>query len=331
MSTRSGRDLAGVGMYLLAALLFALNGVVSKQALATGIEPQHWTALRSAGAMIVLGVAIAIWRPRTLRVTRRELPFLAAYGVLAFALVQWLYFVTISRMPVGIGTLLVFLAPVVTAIYLRTFRKVRVGARLWLAIALAVGGLALVSEFWRGLSFDLVGVMAGLACAVALASYWLLGESGQEHRDPVSLTFWGFAFATALWSVLVPWWTIPWQLVAGDALPFYLPVDLPIDGLGGIVWPVWAIVAWNILLGTIAPFLLVLAALRILGAQRAGIVGTSEPIFAAILAAGLIGEAISPVQGIGGLVVVAGIVLAETARKPSREVSESVGSLPIPG
>lgn len=323
MSTRGGRDLVGVGMYLLAALLFALNGVISKQALATGIEPQHWTAMRSAGAMIVLGIAIAIWRPRTLRITKREIPFLAAYGFLAFALVQWLYFVTISRMPVGIGTLLVFLAPVVTAIYLRTFRKVRVGARLWLAIALAIGGLALVSEFWRGLSLDLIGVLAGLACAVSLASYWLLGESGQEHRDPVSLTFWGFAFATLLWSVLVPWWSIPWELVGGDALP--------VDGLGDTVWPVWAIVAWNVLLGTIAPFLLVLAALRILGAQRAGIVGTSEPIFAAILAAALIGEAVSPVQGIGGLIVVAGIVLAETARRPSREVSESVGSLPTPG
>lgn len=317
------RDVLGVGMYLLAALLFAVNGVISKQALEAGLDPQHWTAIRSAGAAVVLGIALLVWRPRTLRIQRRELGFLIAYGVIAFALVQWLYFVTITRLPVGFGTLLVFLAPVVTAVYLRAFRGVRAGARLWLAIALAVGGLALVSQFWAGLSFDVIGIVAGLACAVSLASYWLLGERGQEHRDPISLTFWGFVFATILWSVLVPWWTIPWGVVGGDALP--------IDGLGGLVLPVWIIAVWNVLLGTIAPFLLVLASLRILGAQRAGIVGTSEPIFAAVLAAALIGEAVSPIQGIGGLIVIGGIVLAETARRPSREVSESVGSLPIPG
>ena len=310
-------DWAGVGMYLLAGLLFSVNGVLSKQGMAAGLSAQQWTAMRSFGALPLLGIALLATRPASLRITRAEIPFLAAYGFIAFALVHWLYFETITHMGVGEGTLLIFLAPVVTALYLRVFRHVRVGARLWVAIALAIGGLALVSGVWQGSTWNPVGVVAGLACAVALASYWLLGESGQQRRDPVSLTFWGFAFASALWAVVVPPWTLPWAVLTGPSAPF----------ANGTTVPVIAIVAWTVVMGTIAPFLLVLGALRRLGAQRAGIVGTSEPLIAAAVAAALIGESVTAVQAVGGLVVVAGIVLAETARRP---VSDPERALPSP-
>jgi drug/metabolite transporter (DMT)-like permease len=134
----------------------------------------------------------------------------------------------------------------------------------------------------------------------------------------MSLTFWGFVFASILWVVLVPPWTIPWDVMAGPSMPF---------GDTDFTSPVWVIAIWNVLLGTIAPFLLVLGALRRLGAQRTGIVGTSEPMFAAVIAAVLIGEAISGIQAIGGLVVIAGILLAESARKPANDPE---GSLPNP-
>lgn len=313
-----GNDWLGVGMFLLASFLFAFNGVLSKQAISVNLPPQQWTALRSIGAALVLGIAIAVSRPKSLKIKRKEIPFLAAYGLIAFALVQWLYFVTITNMPVGAGTLLVYLAPVVTALYLRIFRNVRVGARLWIAIALAIGGLALVSGFWTGVTFSAIGVIAGLGCAVSLAAYWIIGELGQERRDGVSLTFWGFFFASLLWVVVVPPWTIDWQVLAGPSEVF---------GDTAITAPIWTIAVWNVLMGTIAPFLLVLASLRRLGAQRAGIVGTSEPMFAAIIAAALIGEAVSGVQAIGGLVVIAGILIAESARTPTNDPE---GSLPNP-
>jgi drug/metabolite transporter (DMT)-like permease len=106
-------DVVGVVMYLLAAFLFAFNGVVAKAALNAGFDPVHLTQLRNAGAMVLLVIYVAIRHPDRFRITRAELPFLIAYGVIAFTLVQYLYFLTISRLNVGIGTLLAFLAPVV--------------------------------------------------------------------------------------------------------------------------------------------------------------------------------------------------------------------------
>jgi drug/metabolite transporter (DMT)-like permease len=71
---------------------------------------------------------------------------------------------------------------------------------------------------------------------------------------------------------------------------------------------------WGILLGTIAPFLLVLGSLRRIGAQRAGVVATTEPLWAGAIAIVVLGESLTWIQAVGGLVVVAGIIAAETSR-----------------
>jgi drug/metabolite transporter (DMT)-like permease len=294
-------------MYLLAALLFALNGVIAKDALNTGFDPMHLTQLRNAGAMIVLVTYVALRHRDRFRVRRAELLFLITYGVVAFTLVQFLYFLTISRLQVGIGTLLAFLAPVMVALWLRFARRTAVDNRVWVAIALTLIGLALVAQVWQGFSLDPLGVAAGLLCAVALAAYWLLGERGQEHRDAVSLTMWGFIFASITWAIVAPWWRFPWSALSVPAEPL-----LP-DGPG---LPVWALMIWGVLMGTVAPFLLVLGSLRRIGAQRAGIVGTTEPLWAALIGLALLGETFTTAQAIGGLVVLAGVVVAESSRRP---------------
>ncbi|MCX6432135.1 MAG: EamA family transporter [Actinobacteria bacterium] len=295
----------GVGMYLLAAFLFAFNGVIAKAALNTGFDPVHLTQLRNAGAMVVLVAYIAIRHRDRFRVSRRELPFLIAYGVIAFTLVQYLYFLTISKLNVGIGTLLAFLAPVIVALWMRFAKKREVSNRIWLAIGLTLAGLALVAQVWQGATLDPIGVAAGLMCAVALAVYWLLGESGQQHRDAVSLTMWGFIFASITWAIIAPWWSFPWS-------DLFIPTEPLLPSAPGL--PVWALMVWGVLLGTIAPFLLVLGSLRRVGAQRAGIVGTTEPLWAALIGLALLGETFSGVQAVGGLIVLAGVVVAETSR-----------------
>ena len=312
-------DTIGVLMYLAAAFLFAFNGSIAKLAMAAGLDSVHLTELRNAGAMVVLVLVVLATNRRAFRIQRGELSFLLAYGVIAFVLVQFLYFFTISRLPLGVGTLLAFLAPVVVALWSKFGDKRAVSSRLWLAIALTLIGLALVAQVWNGLRLDVVGVLAGIATAVALAVYWLLGEAGQRHRDGVSLTMWGFIFATATWTIMAPWWTFPWD-VLGRA------TDSPMAGFPSL--PVWALMLWGVLLGTVVPFLLVLGSLRRIGAQRAGIVATTEPLWAGLIAIFVLSETLTWLQALGGVVVVAGIITAETSRRDAAIDPEE--SLPSP-
>ena len=311
------QTLLGVGMYLVAAFLFAFNGTGAKLIMAAGLPPERLTELRNAGALVVLLIVVAIIRPQGFRVARDEWRFLIAYGVVAFTVVQFLYFLTISRLPLGVGTLLAFLAPVIVALWNRWVRKVSVSSTIWLALALTLIGLALVTQIWQGLTLDLIGVLAGLGTACGLALYWMLGEAGQRQRDALSLTMWAFVFSTLAWSIVQPWWGYPFAVLAQTAEPL-LP-NTP--GLA-----VWVLMTWGVIMGTVVPFLLVLGALRRLGAQRAGIVGTSEPIWAALIAAVALGEAISGIQAVGGLVVIAGIILAETARTSASVKSEAAAT-----
>lgn len=297
----------GVAYATAAALLFAMNGSVSKTVLESGLSSLRLVELRSLGAAVCLMAFVALTRPRTLRVAPRELAFLAVAGVIGIGLVQWLYFVAIGRLPVGIALLLEYLAPVLVVVWVRFVRKEQVRARLWAALVLSVAGLVVVAEAWEGLRLDGLGILAGLGAAASLAAYYLTSERGLIRRDPLSLAAWTFTSSAIFWSVLQPWWTFPWaDVTRAVALPGPLP-DADV--------PAWLLVGWVIVLGTVVPYALILAALRTLGSARTGLLGMAEPVLAAGVAWVVLGEALSPVQLLGGAVVLTGIVLAETARR----------------
>ena len=300
------RPRLGYAMTLAAATLFAVNGTVSKVILSTGISSLRLTELRTTGGFLGLVLGLLLLAPKRLRLTRREVPFLLFYGICGFALVQWLYFVAIHRLPIGIGLLLEFTAPVLVALWARFAWHEPVRRRVWAALALSLGGLGLVAEIWSGLALDGIGVVAGLVDAVALAVYFLLGERGVGRRDPLSLVCYSLLFAGLFWAVTQPWWSFPfWQLQGSTSLHGHF---------AGTALPLWALYAWLVVLGTIAPFALSIGALRHLPATTVGIVATFEPVAASVVAWVWLGESLDAAQLGGGAVVLAGIVLAETAR-----------------
>ena len=296
----------GVVYATLAAFLFALNGSVSKTVLESGLSSQRLVELRSAGAAICFLLAVLLTRPRSLRAGPREAVFLLTAGVIGIGLVQFFYFVAIGRLPVGIALLLEYLAPVLVVVWVRFVRKESVRSRIWAALALSVLGLVIVADAWQGLSLDGVGVLGGLAAAAALATYYLTSERGLGRRDPLSLAAWTFGASAVFWSVVQPWWTFPWDDVL-RAVP--LPGPLPDADV-----PAYLLVGWVVVLGTVVPYGLILLALGSLGSARTGLLGMAEPVLAAGVAFVVLGEELSPVQLLGGAVVLTGIVLAETAR-----------------
>lgn len=293
----------GAVMYLIAAFLFALNGSVAKAQIEAGLSAAQVTEIRTVGCALVLLVVLAITKPGSLRVRRAEVPFLLLFGVLAYALTPFLFFLSVSLLPVAIAALLAFLAPVLVALWLRFVKHEPVGRGIWVALALVVGGLLLVSQVWSGMVLSPLGVLYGLLTAAALAAYLLLGEEGARRRDVMSLAFWGFAIATVFWSILAPWWNFPWDLMGTTTSM----LDGAITGI-----PVWSLVLLMIAV-SVVPFVLVLMSLQRIGAQRGGILGTTEPVWAALIAFVLLGEVLSPVQGVGGLIVLAGVIVAELA------------------
>jgi drug/metabolite transporter (DMT)-like permease len=308
----------GVLLATAAACFFAVNGTVSKVVLLSGVEATRLTALRCLGAFAGLALVLLATpggRAR-LRLRLRDVPFLIVYGIVGVAMVQWLYFVAIERLPVGVALLLEFTAPVFVALWARFARREPVRNLLWLGLALALVGLALVARVWDGASLDGLGVAAGVAAAVALAAYFLMGERGVGSRDPLSLTCWSMFFSAVFWSVVKPWWTF-------DASVLTTSPSL-LGSLSDVSVPTWALLLWIVVLGTIVPFSFSMMALRHLPATTVGAVAMLEPVLAGGVAWLWLEEAQTGVQIAGSLVVVAGIALAQSARRGSKVVDIDV-------
>jgi drug/metabolite transporter (DMT)-like permease len=293
-------------MVLAASAMFAVNGTVSKLVLRAGIEAPQLTLIRAAGALAGLLLLSVLLRPgvRRLRITVRELPLLIGFGLAGFFLTPMLYFVAISRLPVGIGLLFEYTAPLLVALWARFGQHQRARPRLWVGLAASLAGLACVAEIWGSLSLDGIGVLAGLGAALLLAFYYVLGARGVRQRDSLSLTTWAFGAAAVagLLTRAVTAGTGGWEPLG--------------ERSGGV--PVLLLCGYVVVLGSIAPFLLVAGGLRNLPATSVSILGMAEPVIASAVAWLTLGagEALTSIQIAGGLLVLAGVALAETARLP---------------
>jgi len=304
--TRERQQAIGYAMALGAGTLFAINGTVSKVILESGLSSLRLTEVRSTGALIGLFLIILATRPETLRTNRRELLYLAAFGVFGVALVQLFYFLAIHRLAIGVALLIQYLGPLFVALFAFFVLNQHVRGRIWIALALALGGLTLVVDLWHGVSLDGLGVLFSLCSAVTFAGYMLLAERAVGRRDPISLLCYGFLFATLFWAIAQPWWSFPFDVPARSVSLLGHFSDLHL--------PIWVLMTWMVLLGTIVPFFLIVGSMRHITATRAGILAMVEPVIASLVAWAWLGERLNGATLVGGAIVLCGIVLAQTAR-----------------
>ena len=301
------RPRLGYAMTLVAATLFAVNGTVSKVILDTGISTLRLTELRATCGSAGLALGLALLAPERLRLSRREVPLLVFYGVVGFALVQWLYFVAIDRLPIGIGLLLEFTAPVLVALWARFAWHEPVRRRVWAALALVARR---PRARGRGVERLLArrrrrrGRSRRRSCARGLLPHRRARR--RPPRPDLARLLRASASPRSSGRLTQPWWSFPFGELARARRRCTATSPARRCRSGSS--------AWLIVLGTIVPFALSIGALRHLPATTVGIVATFEPVAAAVVAWVWLGEALDAAQLVGGLTVLAGIVLAETSR-----------------
>ncbi len=290
---------------LIAALLFGANGSVTKVVIEGGLSPLQLTQFRVVGCCLIAGIVLFFVDRSAFRLTRRQLLVMALLGVFGVAILQASYAAAIQLLPVGIALLFEYTGVLLVALIAYFFLHEQVRARLWIAIACVLVGLAIVAQVWAS-SLNPLGVVFALVAAASLAMYFLVGERQVGATSPLSVAFYTMGFASIFWAFLSGWWQLsPASLAA--------PVSLG-GSLAAVVVPLWAPLAFNVVVGTFLAFLFSLLALRRLTATAAGITASSEVIFAFLVAWLWLGEELTPLQLVGAAVVLAGIVLAQSAR-----------------
>lgn len=269
------------------------------------------TTIRVTMTFAILLVVAALFRRSALcPPAGRGLALVVGHGVVGVAALQWTYFVAIDRLPVGMALLLEYQAPILVALWARFVQHERVGTRLWFGLGLAVSGLAAATQVWQGARFDGLGVLAGFAAAVCFAGYFLLGEAAtngpRSQLDPLRVILWSFGVGTVALNLLVP-------VTGFDTGLLDDRVSL-LGALGGNHAPLWLVLTWVVVLGTVVPFFAELFALSFVRATTVTVIAMLEPIGVSALGWAWFDESLGVVAVIGCLTVVAGILLAQAAR-----------------
>jgi drug/metabolite transporter (DMT)-like permease len=290
---------------LLGALLFGANGSVTKVILEAGLSPTQLTQFRVLGTAMIAGAILLVTDRAAFRLTRRQLGIMAILGIAGVAFLQVTYAYAVLLLPVGVALLLEYTAVLLVAVIAYFFLKEQVKARLWVAIGCVLVGLAIVAQIWNS-SLNLFGVLMAIAASITLTLYFLVGERQVTATSPLAVAFWTMTFASGFWAIFSGWWNID---------PALLTSNVSLSGnLAAVVVPLWLPILWNVVLGSFTAFLLSFLALGRLPATAAGIVASSEVIFAFAVAWLWLGEGLTLVQLLGAAIVLAGIVLAQTAR-----------------
>jgi drug/metabolite transporter (DMT)-like permease len=291
---------------VLGALFFSLNGVIVTLVL------DHMTTFRLAqiralGAFFLLFLISFIQDRNSLKAKRREIPTLIVYGVVGFAMVQLGYFVGISRgVPLSLVLILEFTAPIWIVIWIKFVRKGLVARDMWTAIALSLIGLILVAKAWQGFAFDLIGVLAAVGAAIALALYFLISESQNGKRSAQATVVWGLGVAGFFWSIFLPIWSFPVEIFSAD---------INLQGrFAEYSAPGWVLLAYVIIFGTMVPYLFVITGIRIISASTASVIGMLEPVLAGAFAWIWLSQSWSAIQLVGVVIVLIGIYIADRTK-----------------
>jgi drug/metabolite transporter (DMT)-like permease len=310
--------LIGLLLALVSAFAFGSSGAVAKSAFNAGWTPAAAVTARMTLGALLLAVPAALTMRGRWHLLRRRTTWvhIGLFGSLAVAGAQLFYFLAVTQLSVGVALMLEYLGPVLVVGWLWLVHGQR-PRRLTLAGgALAMLGLLLVLDVLGEVEVSTLGVIFGLLAAVGLAVFFILGADESNGLPPIAFSALGMAVGTVVVGLAGLIGIVPFAMSTADAT------------LAGLQVAWWVPILW---LGAVAAafaYATGIVATRMLQAKIASFVGLVEVLFAVLWAWLLLGEMPAPVQLVGGLLIVAGVVAVKLDEQP--EAAEDLAVEPVP-
>ncbi len=299
------------------AFAFGSSGPFAKALMEAGWSPTAAVVARLAGGALVMAVFATIVRPGWIREAQRHAKTVVLYGAIPIAGAQLFYYNAVAHLSVGVALLLEYTAPILVVAWVWATTRRRPTNLTLAGVALALAGIMLVLNVFSGAHINLVGVGWGLAAAVCAACYFVMSANvsnsatDTEGVNPVTLAAAGLVVGAAVVTLLGVVGIVPLTFTTNDTVI-----------AGWTTSPVVPVVALGVVATAIA-YTLGIMGISLLRPRFASLVGLSEVMFAVLAAWVLLGEAMTPIQAIGGAIVLAGLALARQGDR-SEESSADV-------
>lgn len=308
------RRSGGIALILLSAAGFGSGSLFAQPVYGAGVD---WLVL--SAWRFLFGASLAwIWllaspiRRRGLRdIDRRAALVSLALGVL-YVGNSGTYYAGLETVSPSLAALIVYIYPAVVAVLtLRIGRRLE-GRRAWLALGIALVGVALaVGGIDPAGAPPLSGLILVLVSPIIYSIWIVLSArlSGERRETLGDESDAGAAAATATALMMSATAGVYWLWNLLGSRPV-LPGQIPTEAWGGLVG-----------VGVVATFIAIqafYAGARRIGAAQAALISTVEPIYTIALAAWLLGIGLTPIQLLGGVLIIVAVLVAQTGPAAER-------------
>jgi drug/metabolite transporter (DMT)-like permease len=289
-------EIHGYLYILIGATLWGVSSVVAKSLFNTGLPPIELVLLRLTLATLSLFLFLLLFNRKKIIISIKDLPYFFILGFAGVVGTQFTYYYTISKIQVGPAILLQYIQPFWVSIYAFLFQREPITKGKIASLLLAVIGCYFVVG---GYQFDLLrlnkaGIMSGVASSLFFTFYALYGEKGLKKYDAWTLILYGFGFATVFYWIIIS----PTKFITG-----------------GYTLNMWIAFIYIGIFATLLPFGFYFKGIERVRATRASITATWEPVVAGFAAYMVLGEVLYPLQVLGGIGVIAAVVLLQIGRE----------------
>jgi drug/metabolite transporter (DMT)-like permease len=320
----------GLAFAVGSAIAFGSSGPFAKALMEAGWSPTAAVVARLAGGALVMAAFATIVRPGWIREALRHTRTVVLYGAIPIAGAQLFYYNAVAHLSVGVALLLEYTAPILVVAWVWATTRRRPTNLTLAGVALAVAGIMLVLGIFHtggfsALHIDPVGVGWGLAAAVCAACYFVMSANVSNSSTdsagvhPITLAAGGLVVGAAAVTLLGVLGIMPLTFTTNDTVIAGWTTSwvVPVIALGVVA--------------TAIAYSLGIVGISLLRPRFASLVGLSEVMFAVLAAWVLVDEAMTPIQAIGGAIVLVGLALARQGdrEEPARvTLPESVPAAP---
>jgi drug/metabolite transporter (DMT)-like permease len=324
---RPAADQFRLGLLLAvgSAFAFGMSGPLGKSLMEAGWSPTAAVTARLAGGAVAMAIFATLTRPGWVREALQHWKTVIAYGIVPIAGAQLCYYNAVSHLSVGVALLLEYTSPVLVVGWLWATTKRRPSNLTLGGVALAVAGIMLVLNVFSGTHINLTGVAWGLAAAICAACYFMMSdEVSADSTEEGSLN----SITLAASGLVVGAISVGLLGVSGVMPLTFTTRDTVVAGVTtSWIVPVVALA----LIPTAIAYTLGIMGIARLRPRFASLVGLAEVMFAVLAAWALLGEALTPIQALGGAVVLAGLVLARQGDRTEKVAEASWPEMPVDG
>jgi len=276
-----------------AASTWGTLGIFSKMLYAEGVSFEALVAFRAVvGWLAVMAFLLATGGARRLGVPRRDLMFLLPLGLVGIGLFYLFYFYTVRESAVGTAAVLLYSSPAFVVVLAWLFLKEGLGPAKLVSLGLTIGGVCLVAGAYDPANLEVTPTVlaTGLLAGLTYGLYSIFGRPVAGRLGPAVILSYALFFGAVLLSLA--------------AIPTF-------NTLVGLPFTSYAVLFMLSVVHTTLAFALYTFGLGRLGAGRAAIVATVEPVVAGALGTVLLGEELTVPKIVGAALVISGAVLAQ--------------------